>query len=90
MIVSMHHSRRVWDDALALPAEEREALAFELLQSVDAGVEPGGDAALIAELERRARAVADGTADVVDWPAVREALRAKVRGGGVGRADPDR
>lgn len=76
---------------MALPAEEREALALELLHSVDPCGAPDGDEVLIAELERRARAVGERTAELVDWSIVREALRAKLRDGdGAGRAGQDR
>ena len=79
----------MWEDALALPAEEREALARVLLDSIEAAGGHSDDPALITELERRARAVADGTAELLDWSTVREAVRAKWRAG-AGRADQGR
>lgn len=55
-------------DVLALPIRERAALAKDLLLSLEDGTEePGAEEAWIEELERRARAVSNGTATLVDW-----------------------
>ena len=41
------------DDALGLPPDQRVALAYRLLQSVEPDPEPGAEAAWEAEIDRR-------------------------------------
>ena len=64
----------VFDQALALPAPDRAALAHDLLRSLDEPEEPGADQAWLAELERRAAEIDAGTAVLEDWPTVRDRL----------------
>jgi ABC-type phosphate transport system auxiliary subunit len=52
--------------ALALPQQERADLARELLQSLDREVDPGAARAWVAEIERRAQQVAEGSAVLAD------------------------
>lgn len=66
-------------DALALPAPERAELARALLESLQEDAEPDADAAWIAELDRRAQAVADGTAKLVPWEEARERISARLK-----------
>jgi putative addiction module component (TIGR02574 family) len=64
--------------ALALPREERAELARELLSSLDEAGEDV-DAAWAAEITRRARELADGTVEPVDWEVARERIARRLR-----------
>jgi len=67
-------------DALALPRAERSELAQALLQSLAEGGDAAPDEhAWAAELERRAAAVADGSAELVPWDEVKATLRAELK-----------
>ena len=66
-------------ELLALPAEERAKLAHALLESLDEGTDADTDAAWLTELERRADAVADGTATLVLWEEARERIKARLK-----------
>ena len=54
-------------EALALPPDERAALARELLLSLDEPADSGAEEAWAEEIGRRTEAVANGTATLVDW-----------------------
>jgi putative addiction module component (TIGR02574 family) len=62
--MSVDHLRR---EALALPVDERAALAKDLLHSLDGDPDPGAEQAWVEEIDRRAQAVANGTASLVTW-----------------------
>lgn len=47
-------ARKILEDALALSPDERAALAYELLESLEADRDPGFDKAWAAEITRRA------------------------------------
>ena len=85
MPFQQNHSRtlntvtRVRFPAPALPAEERAELAHALLESLHEEADPGADAAWIDELDRRAQAVTDGTAKLVDWEKARERITARLK-----------
>lgn len=67
-------------ELLKLPVEDRAHAAKRLLDSLDEEVEePHAEALRAAELTRRARAVADGTADLVDAGEVRRRVAARLR-----------
>lgn len=65
--------------ALTLPSEERAKLAQDLLRSLDEPFDSDIDAAWIAELERRARELADGSVEAVDWETARERISRRLR-----------
>jgi putative addiction module component (TIGR02574 family) len=65
--------------ALALPPEERADLAHALLVSLHEETDPGAETAWVTELERRAQALADGTAKLVDWEDARERIAARLK-----------
>ncbi|MCC6998923.1 MAG: addiction module protein [Deltaproteobacteria bacterium] len=69
----------VFDQALALPAQDRAALAHDLLRSLDDADDPDADQAWLIEIERRAAEVDAGTAVLDDWSAVRERLASRWR-----------
>lgn len=65
-------------EALALPLDERAALAKDLLLSLDEAAESGTEGAWAEELGRRAQAVADGTATLVDWADAEKRIAARL------------
>ena len=66
------------DAALALTPEERARLAHDLLRSLDVSPELGAESAWIAEVEKRARELADGSVTPVNWTDVRERIRQRL------------
>jgi len=64
-------TRKILQDALALPNDERLMLAEELLDSVDEAHEEL-DEAWRAEILRRIRQVRSGEVELVSWEAARE------------------
>jgi len=69
------NAKELLEAALALPAEERARLAHTLLGSLDGPPEAGCAEAWVAEIERRAQDLADGTVLPVDWDVARERIR---------------
>ena len=60
--------------ALMLPTKERAKLAKDPLRSLDGPADPDVDAAWITEIERRARELADGLVQPVDWEVARKRI----------------
>ena len=52
--------QRLLHEAMALPADERARLADQLLDSLDAEVQPEIEAAWVAEIERRIKSIDEG------------------------------
>jgi putative addiction module component (TIGR02574 family) len=68
-------------DSKRLPDEERAALASELIDSLDAEVDPDAEASWAAEIRARLNAVESGRATVVPWSEARRRIHAAaVRG----------
>lgn len=65
--------------ALTLPPKERADLAHELLRSLDGPPDPDVEAAWITEIERRARELADGSVEPVDWEVARDRIARRLR-----------
>ena len=66
--------------ALNLPAPERALLAHDLIASLDAeDADPRADALWAAEIERRAREVADGKVALVDADEVHAEIAQRLR-----------
>ena len=66
--------------ALNLPAPERAELAHDLIASLDAeDGDPRADALWAAEIERRAREVADGKVTLIDADEVHAELTQRLR-----------
>jgi putative addiction module component (TIGR02574 family) len=78
-MVERMSTEKLRSDVLALPVEERAELAHALLESLHEEADPDADAAWLAELDRRAQAVADGTAKLVDWEEARERISARLK-----------
>ncbi len=71
----MGAARKILDEALALPAEERAALVDALSASLEpAELSPEWH----AELRRRIEAIESGEATLVSWDDVRARLQAKI------------
>ncbi len=60
------NAQKLLDDAMTLPANDRAALAAELLASLDA-VEAGVEAAWAVEIARRAADARENPGDDEDW-----------------------
>jgi putative addiction module component (TIGR02574 family) len=72
-------SNALLDDALHLPEDERENLAWALLDSVDGGKDEGDiDAAWRAEIRRRVEALPGGHVGSRPWAEVEAEIRAKL------------
>ena len=67
------------DAALMLSTKDRAKLAHDLLRSLDGPVDPDADAAWIKEIEQRARDLADGTVQAVDWEVARMRIAHRLR-----------
>lgn len=66
-------------EALALPLDERAALARDLLVSLDEPADPNAEEAWAEEIGRRAEAVANGTATLVDWDEAEKRITARLK-----------
>ena len=75
--MSSEPRKDLFEEALSLPAKQRARLAHELLQSLDEGEDPDAAEAWLSEIERRAKEVRDGTAQVEEWAVVRKRLEAR-------------
>jgi putative addiction module component (TIGR02574 family) len=76
MVMSTDDLRKA---ALTLPAKDRADLAHELLRSLDGPPDPHADAEWITEIERRARELADGSVQPVDWELARKRIARRLR-----------
>jgi len=76
--MSQHPPAGLLADALRLPAEDRLALASELIDSVEGAADAEWDAAWVAELDRRARSVGDPR-KLEDWATARERILTELR-----------
>ena len=64
---------------LTLSRKERAELAYDLLRSLNELKDPEGDAAWTREIERRAKELADGSVQPVDWEEARERIARRLR-----------
>jgi len=67
---------------MTLPREERARLAHELLLSLDDPTgrdSPDSEEAWTKEIERRARELADGSVEPIDWEVARERIVRRLR-----------
>jgi putative addiction module component (TIGR02574 family) len=74
--MSSHPPRGLLADALRLPAQDRLALASELLDSVEGTNDTEWDAAWLAELDRRAES---DPSKSEDWATVRARILNELR-----------
>lgn len=68
-------ARKLRDEALALPDDERELLALDLLASLQR-VDAGWEDAWTEELERRLDDVRSGRVETIAWEDVKRSLAA--------------
>ena len=78
-IINGMRSDELRSAALALSREERAKLAQDLIRSLDDSRDEDVDAAWVQEVTRRAREVADGTVQPVDWEIARERIARRLR-----------
>lgn len=74
-------TRKVLEEALELPSEERGEVARELLESLQGTAAPEIESAWADVIERRAREVLDGTAATRDLDEGLDEIEARVRAG---------
>jgi putative addiction module component (TIGR02574 family) len=74
----MSDPARVLAEALALEPDDKARIARELIQSLEKA-EPDAEALWRDEIRRRIDEIEAGTAELEDWAAVRERLRAASR-----------
>ena len=67
------------EHALQLPADDRLAMATELLGSVEGPEDPEWAAVWAAELDRRVREVEEGKVETIPWSQVKEQLEQRLR-----------
>jgi len=67
------------DQALGLPLNQRAELAAALLRSLDGHPDEDVEAAWTAEIQKRVREIDAGTANLDEWPEVRERARRRLR-----------
>lgn len=72
-------ARKLLDDALTLPKEDRAHIATELLASLDGPPDADWDEAWLAELDRRVEAAKRNGETGADWSEVRAELLAELR-----------
>ena len=72
-------TNKILKAALTLPVEERAHLAQRLLSSLEGPAEPEAESAWIAEIEKRAQELADGSVTPVDWSEVRDRIRRRLQ-----------
>ena len=77
--MSEHPPPGILAHALRLPAQERLALAAELLDSVEGHDDAEWDEAWLAELDRRAQEVTRDPSSLEDWAVVRQRLLSELR-----------
>jgi putative addiction module component (TIGR02574 family) len=70
---------KLLQQALELPADDRLALAAELLESVEGPEDPEWAAAWAAELDRRVKELDAGTVTAIPWEQVKSEVLGRFR-----------
>jgi putative addiction module component (TIGR02574 family) len=73
--------KEVFDQALALPPDERARLAHDILASLDGPPDEGASEEWVREIERRVREVKDGSVKLVDWKDTRARILKRLSSG---------
>jgi putative addiction module component (TIGR02574 family) len=71
-------SEAILEDALALSADERAALAHELIASLDGEPDPGAEEAWAVEIKRRVERFRSGESKGIPWEDVKARLLEQV------------
>jgi putative addiction module component (TIGR02574 family) len=74
----MSVARKIIEDALTLPPEDRARVAAALIESLDADEDPDAERAWATEIERRVERVLAGESQGAPWEEVRERLMARL------------
>ena len=74
-------AKKLLDDALGLPPDDRARLATALIACLDESGEAAADSEWLEELERRAERVHAGESEGSPWPEVRARLLARLTSG---------
>jgi hypothetical protein len=74
-------ARKLLDEVLALPEDDRVKIASEVLASLDGPPDADWDDAWLAELERRERAAKARGAPAPEWSQARARILARLAGG---------
>jgi putative addiction module component (TIGR02574 family) len=69
---------RILNDLMALPPDERRAIARRVLESVEDPVPPEVEEAQYQEVLRRLRDIEEGKEELVEWEIVQAELNAKI------------
>lgn len=77
--MSDHPRPELLQDALQLPAQDRLALATELINSVEGAEDTAWEAAWLSELDRRAGAIERDPSTLESWEIVRDRLLAELK-----------
>jgi putative addiction module component (TIGR02574 family) len=72
--------KKVFEEALRLPAEARAALAGHLIESLDDSVDEDAEAEWKKEIARRIDELDKGTVKTVPWSVARRQIRGRSRG----------
>lgn len=73
-------AKKLLQEALGLPEDERAELAAELMASLDGPPDPDAEAAWAAEIERRAARVLSGESKGTPWEEVRRRIEREILG----------
>ena len=73
--------KEVFDQALALPPDDRARLAHDILASLDGPADEDASEAWVREIERRVREVKDGSVKLVDWKDTRARILKRLSSG---------
>ena len=74
-------SRKILEEAMSLPSEERARVAAVLIASLEEGEDADAEEQWAVEIEHRARRVKAGQSRGASWEDVRERLMAQLRRG---------
>jgi len=73
-------ARKLLDDVLLLPEDERLELAAEIIASVDGPPDPGWTEAWLAELDRRVQAARERSEPPPEWSEVQARILRRLAG----------
>ena len=68
------NARKLFDEALRLPAQERASLAAKLIESLDDTHDEDSEALWAVEIARRLKEIDEGRVRPVPWSEVRASL----------------
>ncbi len=74
-------ARKILDEVLALPEEDRAHIVTEVIASLDGPPDADWEATWLAELDRRVEDAKRAGETGTDWSEVRAGLLAELRGG---------